>query len=255
MHVLVLSPHRDDAAFSCGVLLHELVSEGNDISIVNVCTVSRYAPYVTPSQVDAVRQITTLRLQEDLAFVERMLATTGSQHTQVNLIDLDWQDLPLRWRTKDAESLARTGLRFEEVQLLARQFATLPLADLVLAPMALGGHLDHRLVCEAATRAFADHSILFYEDLPYACRMSAEERKDACLNWPTSITETWLPKRPRLSSWKRDYASCYPSQIADDVIAEMHSYTSTNGGRERFLGTREAIDALNKVFQEQGALA
>lgn len=44
MRVLVLSPHRDDAAFSCGLILHELLSAGHSVSIVNVCTVSRYAP-------------------------------------------------------------------------------------------------------------------------------------------------------------------------------------------------------------------
>ena len=61
MQVVVLSPHRDDAAFSCGLLLGALLAAGAGVTIVNVCTVSDYAPYLRNDGSDRIRQVTAAR--------------------------------------------------------------------------------------------------------------------------------------------------------------------------------------------------
>ncbi|AFL88673.1 putative LmbE-like protein [Terriglobus roseus DSM 18391] len=252
MRVLVLSPHRDDAAFSCGLILHELLSAGHSVSIVNVCTVSRYAPYASQDSHDVTRLVTALRMREDLVFIQTILRATGAKSDQVHLGDLAWQDLPIRWGTEDAHSLSPADLRQDEVQSLARSFASLPFTDLVLAPMALGGHIDHRLVYEAARHTFSSARLLFYEDLPYACRMSADKRENSALSPGQVLQEAWFPLEPASAASKRDYAMCYPSQIAVDVSDEMQTYAMAHSGRERFSASPEALQKLRTALQRQG---
>ena len=45
----------------------------------------------------------------------------------------------------------------------------------MLAPMGLGGHVDHRLVCEAARQAVPADRLALYEDRPYACYLADDE--------------------------------------------------------------------------------
>ena len=130
-----------------------------------------------------MQEITGLRRKENTAFVEKMCHTAGAESGHVELVDLEWQDVPLRWCMEENEqALAPLNLLPQKVQELANIFCALWPSDVVLVPMALGGHVDHRLVLEAAQQALPVSSLVLYEDLPYGCRMSALERTSPDFN-------------------------------------------------------------------------
>jgi LmbE family N-acetylglucosaminyl deacetylase len=249
MQVTVLSPHRDDAAFSCGLLLHSLLAAGCDVMIVNVFTVSRYAPYLVETGDDRTRQVTATRCEEDAAFAEKLLRETGADHGQLHFLDLGWLDVPLRWVMEDEGALAQASLPPEEVDTLCQELRALPAADVVLAPMALGGHIDHRLVAQAASSTLHPSILVFYEDLPYACRMPDAEGQEDSPAGGATLRETWLPTSERVSDLKQRYALCYGSQIAPSVAAEMENHASQHGNRERFVGEKDALDGLRNALR------
>jgi LmbE family N-acetylglucosaminyl deacetylase len=252
MQVLVLSPHRDDAAFSCGLLLASLLQAGHSLRIVNVCTVSSYAPYLAKSAENRTEQVSKARLDEDLRFVDLLVRGANSAPRSVELIDFHWQDLPLRWHTDDGASLAQSPLRSEEVDTLQAELRSLPLADFVLCPQALGGHADHRLVCRAAQRAFPVSSMVLYEDLPYACGTLA--RPSSELGHLRCLEEAWMPAQYVSPGRKRDFCLNYSSQIGVDAAASMEHYGVLHGG-ERFLALPEMLRKLRYALDQAGAIS
>jgi LmbE family N-acetylglucosaminyl deacetylase len=245
MKVAVLSPHRDDAAFSCGLILSQLIRAEVSVTIVNVFTTSSYAPYLTQGDGDRVSQVTLARAQEDKAFLNLLVHEKNVDPCCITLEDLAWQDLPLRWRTDDDLSLAPSALRPAEVSALSKAFGALSEQDIVLAPLALGGHIDHRLVRAAAQRAFVPSALVFYEDLPYACRMTATERQATRAS--ESASETWLPRSSILEGLKRAFALCYPSQVAPEVADEMERFAEEHSRKERIIASSEAIRKLKAI--------
>ena len=253
MKVAVLSPHRDDAAFSCGLMLNKLVQAQVTVTIVNVCTTSEYAPYLTEDGHERVLQVTAMRQAEDVAFVKLLTQSTGFDN--VTLLDLAWRDLPLRWETEDENALAPLPLRQAEIDALSSAFAALPDQDLVLAPLALGGHIDHRLVRLAAQQVFGSSTLIFYEDLPYACRVKAAERTGVISKDGIGTSEAWLPEDGTGAGVKRAYAGCYSSQIAPDIADEMERYAEEHGGREHFFADAAAMRKLQTTLKSRRALA
>ncbi len=256
MQIAVLSPHRDDAAFSCSLTLSTLLGAGHNLTIVNVCTISRYAPYLVSEDAgaDLTEQVTERRRNEDASFVETLCALAGVENSRVEFVDLKWQDVPIRWSVQDEHALALSGLPPAEVQALGDTFRMLPVFDIVLAPMALGGHIDHRLVLQAARQAFSASSLLFYEDLPYACRMAAQERMSDGVESDLESSAAWLPEQGLKNGLKLAFALCYPSQIAVDVAEEMENYAAEHGGRERFLAGPQVMRTLAACLHQDLAL-
>lgn len=242
--VVVLSPHRDDAAFSCGLLLSRLMEARTYVRIANICTFSDYAPYARLADTaDPVADITALRAEEDAGFVQSLEAAFPPGEKYVHLLDLGWKDAPLRHAIATEDVLAGRPVLADEVVRLAAALRSIAPASLVLVPLALGGHIDHRLVREAAMDAWPACKLVFYEDLPYACRMAAAERKEfvrGILPWPCERA----PMRPAQPGDKRRFALCYGSQIATVVADEMEDYGAELGWTECLYGDTVALGTL-----------
>ena len=252
MRVVVLSPHRDDAAFSCGLILEQLLKAGADISIVNVCTISRYAPYLEPE--GTTSHVTSVRREEDAAFLKRLLQTTGVSAASVEMFDLGWQDVPLRWQIADEQAIAALPLPAAEIHQLSECFRPWCSHDVVFAPSAIGNHNDHRLVMQAARQAFDASALIFYEDLPYAARVRGVGHLPSA-DPAESLREEWLPAHTAADGSKRRYALCYPSQISCDTVEEMERYAQTHGQRECFTGRDDAITKLQDFLTPKGKAA
>ena len=248
MNVLLLSPHRDDAAFSCGLFLSQLLGAGVPVDIVNVCTVSDYAPYA--ESFDGAVRVSGLRAAEDEAFVAEVNAGGMGRKAKCKLLDLGWSDAPLRraMATEDVLNGAKSSV--EEVERLAEQFRKLPRAQIIVAPLAVGGgasHMDHRLVRDAAIAAWNADRLLFYEDLPYACRMdpvACSEETGKAAPWPTMPWHTAAAP----AGAKHALAMHYGSQIAEAVAAEMETYGAALGCRERLHGAEAALETLDRLL-------
>ena len=166
---LLLSPHLDDAVFSCWSVL----TGGDDVRVANVFAAAPPAGFVSPwdEWCGAPDSATLMRTRTD----------------------------------EDRAALARAGHVASYLPLLEEQYATrrstlgeidaavvsvAPTASVVYAPAALGvPHPDHRLVREyAGVLAAGGLPVVLYADLPYAVRSGG---------WPAWVAEG-AGARPRL---------------------------------------------------------
>jgi LmbE family N-acetylglucosaminyl deacetylase len=107
-------------------------------------------------------------------------------------------------------------------------------SDVLVSPLSLGNHVDHRLTRAAAERVAAQTGcdLWYYTDYPYAARSEA--------GWPGKIGEGWQKTCQAISpealrAWKEAVA-CYRSQMSTffkdraDLNASLENYLQTGGG-------------------------
>ncbi|WP_163785689.1 PIG-L deacetylase family protein [Myxococcus vastator] len=232
---LFLSPHLDDVAFSCGGTLARLKARGWTVALVTVFT--RSVPHPTgfalacqtdkglPPEVDYM----VLRRQEDRDFAARM-----------DVDALVWADLPeAPHRGYDSAAALFTppreddGIGAEAVARLAPVVAGLR-PDLVLAPQALGGHVDHVQVARLlpSLGEWASRT-LWYRDTPYAVRQPGA-RPDPSL--PAGLRPVVVDVSAEL--WRKVRGcTCYRTQVGFQF------------------GGAEAVGPTLAAFQQREAVA
>ncbi len=90
--VTVLSPHRDDAAFSLCLALSRWPELNVPVTVVNFFTISGYAPHSASTE---IADVSSLRERED----QEALA---SIHPAIHVESLDLLDAPLRFNISAA---------------------------------------------------------------------------------------------------------------------------------------------------------
>jgi LmbE family N-acetylglucosaminyl deacetylase len=188
--LLVVEPHMDDAALSVGGSL--LNRSGScHATVLSVVKYSNYTSYIRLRR-DYLDEptITSLRLQES-GLATRLLGA--------DFRSLDWVDGPNRflpsvhWSSSKLPEISRGVEAFihgpvypEHVHRLSVELAD-TIADIgpdeLWIPLALGDHIDHRLVHEASLNllgwlrtALPNLKVCFYEDIPYATPANVQER-------------------------------------------------------------------------------
>ena len=234
--IVVLSPHRDDAAFSLGLSIGAWLEAGHKVEVVNCFTRSEYAPHAEFEFIhsnDRLPRVTALRLREDQSWQKMYGAKTP------RLTDLNLKDAPLRLHCT-VEEVCRREVNPEDKAMVKVPKALSALgADALVVPLALGAHVDHVTAREAVIRAALapDLAMAFYEDLPYAARPGAAEMIEADAAavsgelQPVFVTEEGA--EDAAVARKRRLALCYDSQIADDEAEQIAAFCARYGGRER----------------------
>ena len=243
MTFVILSPHRDDAAFSLGLSIEAWLGAGHSVSVLNCFTQSFFAPF---SDVEALHAndktsfVSALRRREDQAW-KKLLGERLQFH------DLDLLDAPLRLGCSPAEVLI-VDLRLGDRALSRVAGAIAKIAGRLakggvcfLAPLALSGHVDHRVVREAALQAlsFAEAPPLaFYEDLPYAARKGEADRVAAAAAALERALAPAFASPPRedvepFVERKARFCECYDSQIDSEDVCSIAEFCRRYGGRER----------------------
>jgi LmbE family N-acetylglucosaminyl deacetylase len=215
LDLLVISPHLDDAVLSCGGRLAATTAGGGTARVVTVFAGDEPAAPVHPLAA-RLREIWQLpegavvaaRRAEDEAACA--LVGAGTEH---------WEFAEALYRSSaDGAALYPTipalygepapdddDLRRE----LAARIAALPPARRILAPLAVGGHVDHRLVRGAAEAAGRDPA--FYEEFPYS------EWKWFAVDRALGRRRDWAPEAIALDAGllerKREAILAYRSQI------------------------------------------
>lgn len=180
---IVISPHLDDAALSCGGMIAAMAAAGRPVLVLNVCSGSpasgaAHSPFAQLQHArwglhadEAVRR----RLAED----EIALEILGADSYQLDLLDAIYR-LPEAYRDEatlfgvpsPADLLA--GQIRAAVEALAARF---PQA-ILYAPLGVGRHVDHQAAHAAAAElARAGASVAFYEDFPYVARPGALDER------------------------------------------------------------------------------
>jgi len=185
--LVVLSPHLDDAVLSCGALLNYACSR-TQVTVVTLFTAASSPPY-TLSARRYLRQVGMsdaevlyrYRREEDHDALGPMNVTC----VHAGLTEALFRRLPnLGWRSTWSRLLpelahiypvyrvhitsgrvapADVGTLREARDIVGR--LTRPGPALVLAPLAIGGHVDHVLTRSVAERS--DARVVYFSDFPY----------------------------------------------------------------------------------------
>ena len=153
---LFIAPHYDDAVLSCSARIIAARSQNINVTIATV--------FSSGSESSADRAYYQDRNNENLE-AARLLGS--------DCVELGFLDAPYR-NSGYAPYLGLTG------PVLAEDRATIDLVgdkilelcavlnpDTVFLPLAIGEHVDHRVVFQTWPRLYKAHKIEFYEDRPY----------------------------------------------------------------------------------------
>jgi LmbE family N-acetylglucosaminyl deacetylase len=181
---IVLSPHLDDAALSCGGMIAGLAASGQPVLVVNICSGSPVPGTSHSPFADELHARWGMppdeAMQRRLAEDETALEILGADGYQLDLLDAIYR-MPAPYGSEagifgavaPGDPLAES-LRPQLDALVAR----FP-AAIFYTPLGVGHHVDHQSVyAVAAALAQSGVSVACYEDFPYSTRDGALE---ACL--------------------------------------------------------------------------
>ena len=175
---VVLSPHLDDAVLSCGGLISSRARRGHDVLVVTVFAAS-------PPRFDLTELASELQRRwghaEDPVAVRRSedkeaLALLGARSLHLPFLDCVYRQDPASDAVYYPDEEALFGdVHTEEAEwhrdLAHTCLSAIPDLDArqILAPLAIGHHVDHIIVRRMACALLEDSSrVSFYEDYPYA---------------------------------------------------------------------------------------
>ncbi|MFT5643452.1 MAG: LmbE family N-acetylglucosaminyl deacetylase [Janthinobacterium sp.] len=171
--VVILSPHLDDAALSCGGLLHALRGRISTLVVSTCCGTPRVlaAGGMGKLQLRRGHVNPQYRRREDIAAMH----SVNADFVHLSFPDGIYRRSPLtgkliyrnereRWISPHIEDIAH----IEEMYLVLRRLCLGLGSILLLSPMGIGNHVDHQIVAQVAVRLAASGvTLLFYEDFPY----------------------------------------------------------------------------------------
>lgn len=247
--VLALSPHLDDAAFSCGGLLALLGDAGWRVVMATAFTRSVPGPtgFALACQTDK-------GLAPEVDYMALRRAEDMAASAILGVSDVRWLDLleaPHRGYDSAPELFGPVLDGDDAWQPLADLLSGV-LADvrpaLVLAPQGLGSHVDHRQMIRAVLAAGAGQPLAFYRDTPYAVRNPGAV-PDIGLAGCGSCTVGIAAGLGRKVAASCAYASQVGFQFGGPAAAgrALRAFAMAEGGgapAERFLGASPGVMAL-----------
>lgn len=187
--IFVLSPHLDDAIFSCGSFIRSY-SKKLPVTVINVASGD---PDVILRKESQVLEVLAQKGGHELAHpkVRRLedrkaLRMAGCQLIHLGFIDAAYRRNPHTGRLIYPDNVM--GFDFprpeddsyqQELQTSLRALTQNMEKTLVLSPMGIGNHVDHVIVRNIAlTLQSKNTTVLFYEDFPYVVHAGREEAQN-----------------------------------------------------------------------------
>lgn len=173
MRVLIVSPHYDDAPLSLGQSMLSGTLAGHDLTVGVVFGRTNWARWFHPTRRRAP-VVTAIRRAEEAVHARRFGYRVRHGDREEVILRLGTTDTDVYL---DPDFDAETCDEIEPVGRLLWSWAAE--ADLVLAPLGIGGHVDHLICCAAAAALPPELGpVGFYEERPYASWLSLEEVAD-----------------------------------------------------------------------------
>lgn len=232
---IYLQPHFDDAVFSCGGTIALQVATGQRVLVVTVfggappdgAALSPFALQLMQrdglgaDSAEAVKR----RREEDAAAVQSL----GADALWLDFPEAIFRGAPAYYTNNDAlfgsVNPADLSLDTQIADVLMRIHQRAPLGVLY-APLGVGNHVDHQLVCSAADRLTQQRvSVKFYEDFPYVSVPGALAARQQQLG---------IPMEPELVE-----ISHQPAQQKDEALLQYRSQVPTLFGSEDQMLERE----------------
>ncbi|NYF78063.1 PIG-L deacetylase family protein [Granulicella arctica] len=247
MKILILSPHRGDAAFSLSLALLQWLKAGHAVTILNCFSRSLHAPFSDAEFThpnDRLSYVSAMRKREDEAFLRQLSPT---QSNKLKMIDLNLKDAPIRLQCTADESFERPvnpeDPAIAKIHKGITRLREESSIDALVLPLGLGNHVDHRTVRDAALAFAAELPSAFYEDLPDATRPGhAAEDLAAQLSEPLSPV---IVTAPAAVATKRKLISKYVSQIDDEILEAISTFATPYNGGERFWANQAWLNATS----------
>ncbi|MBU2609906.1 MAG: PIG-L family deacetylase [Chloroflexi bacterium] len=242
MRWIYISPHLDDAILSCGGLIWEQTHAGTQVEIWTVCTgdpldgpLSPFAE-VLHAEWGTGADTPARRRQEDMAACR----TVGARYRHLSIPDCIYRS------GQDGAWLYDPNTLMGEIHpadrplvetLRAFLAAILKPEDILVCPLTVGGHADHRLT-RAAVEAL-ERPLRYYADIPYLLK-DASAMETLTSGMPAEVQPV---SETGLRAWQEGIAA-YASQIGilfedlEKMQAMIQSYAqhpSINSG-QRLIG-------------------
>ena len=171
MRCIYVSPHFDDAVLSCGGLIWEQVQKGMPVEIWTVCA-GDAPPGPLSALAKASHQQWNIEAAEDLVPVRRIENQEAATLVGAETVNFSIPDCIYR-RSSAADLLYPTDVfvpihtdeKNLDAEIAGSLTSELQPDDVIISPLAIGGHVDHVL-----TRLAAEHlnrPIRYYADIPY----------------------------------------------------------------------------------------
>jgi LmbE family N-acetylglucosaminyl deacetylase len=173
-NVIYLSPHLDDVALSCGGLIRRQVRAGSGVLVVTVFagppSRSELSPFAAElhAQWGHLTDPVAVRREED----KRAMRLLGADYIHLEYPDAIYrfddtsflylcdEDLFASLHTSDLNLVPQVTEAIMEI--------IYPEQSAIFAPLAVGNHVDHQLVRDAALILHRrSYPVVFYEDYPY----------------------------------------------------------------------------------------
>lgn len=191
MNHVYLSPHLDDAIFSCGGLIQQQRLAGEGVTVVNLCAgipdYTQLSPFARtyhakwgdPPDLVAVRRIEDRAVLDAQGVSSYYGDTPDSIYRRVNGA-IAYPDLGALFSTPHPDELQiLPGIWQRELESLISD----PGATVLYAPLAAVGHVDHQLVRVLGKHmSDAGSQVWFYEDFPHVMRAGPDALQSA-LDW------------------------------------------------------------------------
>ena len=236
---IIISPHLDDAALSCGAQIYMKTAVGETVLIVTPMAgdpaepaLSSYAQQLHRRwelKNDAVRQ----RRQEDIAAA----GILGADYLHFQIADCIYRTNQLTGEPcyiSDEEIFGAIDPTEEKlVNELADHLGTLPPAKQIFAPLGVGNHVDHQIARLAAEKRFGEN-LVYYEEFPYA---GVQEAVDLVIRKRAAeIRAQVIPITNEALAAKIEAIAAYKSQLStffrdhQDLEGQIRHYAQTIGG-------------------------
>jgi LmbE family N-acetylglucosaminyl deacetylase len=232
---IFLSPHFDDAVYSCGGTLASLVEQGYHPLVITVCG------GVPPSELElssfAIQLHTLMGAKQDTSAASIVEARRYEDACALEYLEVDFlwfEYLDALYRGSPAYYATPSHLSGSgTIHPADREIASSITEDLLqlsrhypettwYAPLAVGRHVDHQLVFTVVAPLIERKAhVYFYEDFPYVSQERSLEARLNELQWPlkpilADISKT-LPQRIEAAY---SYASQVSLNFGDDTISE-----------------------------------
>jgi LmbE family N-acetylglucosaminyl deacetylase len=239
---IYLQPHYDDAIFSCGGAVALQVGSGQQVLLVTIFggtppagqALSPFAAQLIQRDglgADAAEAVRN-RQAEDLAAATMLGADVlWLEHPEALYRGAPayYQDEQSLFGAVHPNDLSLDGVIAEQLNQIHEKA---PLAALY-APLGVGNHVDHQLVCSAADRlAQQKLNVKFYEDFPYVARTTnALEARQKALGIQMEQELVEISHQP--ARYKEEASLQYRSQIPANFGTEdrlrqlLTTYTSS----------------------------
>lgn len=235
MKINILSPHIDDAAYGLALTISRCVNSKIPVTIINCFTVTKWAIRFVSKDIN---EVSLLRKKEDAECYKTF-------NTPIDIINLDLIDAPLR-NGYIFQSQPFQPNEYELVEELKKKLETSQDA-ILLCPLGIGNHIDHAICREAVVQLYTKMKVLFFEDLPYANRISEAEIFAQIKDLEERLKVRLVHRIDGLQNCtinKEQLIRLYKTQINDEICSEIIAHMNTLSG-ERLWGEAHLLEELH----------